>query len=83
MCQKKAKASNSILYQLRNHTYTSLAQVCFIVYQHSFFFCARFIIVLMSNGEYYELLLDGIVGQRLYTLSMGFLCLGASMNHNL
>jgi hypothetical protein len=82
--QKKEKASNSILDQIRIHSYTSLAQSCFLVYQHgSFIFCARFIIFLMSNAEYYELLLDKIVAQLLYTLSMEILYLEASSNHNL
>jgi hypothetical protein len=37
----------------------------------------------MSNAEYYDLLLDGIVAHLLYTLSMDFLCLGANGDHDL
>jgi hypothetical protein len=37
----------------------------------------------MSSAEYYELLLDQIVAQLLYTLAMEILYLEASSNRNL
>jgi hypothetical protein len=64
LCQKKAKVSNSILNQLRNHTYTTLAQGLFHCLSSQFiFYLWKVIIVLMSNAENYELLLEEMVAQ--------------------
>jgi hypothetical protein len=53
LSQKKGKASNSILDQLRNQTYTTLAQGLFQFLSAWFLFIfVRFIIVLMCNAEY-------------------------------